>query len=103
MHFFNSQVFPDDHNKNHPWANPLHAESLSDLPPTVIGTAGFDPIRDQGNAFANRLVESGNQVAHFCFESLTHSYLMFGRVSGAAERACETLASELSKMLNSTD
>ena len=103
MHFFNSQVFPDDHNKDHPWANPLHAESLSDLPPTVIGTAGFDPIRDQGNAFANRLVESGNQVAHFCFESLTHSYLMFGRVSGAAERACETLASELSKMLNSTD
>jgi len=81
----------------------LHAESLSDLPPTVIGTAGFDPIRDQGNAFANRLVESGNQVAHFCFESLTHSYLMFGRVSGAAERACETLASELSKMLNRTD
>jgi acetyl esterase len=103
MHFFNSQVFPDDHNKDHPWVNPLHAESLSDLPPTVIGTAGFDPIRDQGNAFANRLVESGNQVAHFCFEGLTHSYLMFGRVSGAAERACETLASELSKMLNRTD
>ena len=100
MHFFNSQVFPNDLNKDHPWANPLHAESLAGLPPTVIGTAGFDPIRDQGNAFANRLAESGNEVIHFCFESLTHSYLMFGRVSNQAERACETLAVALSERLN---
>ena len=100
MHFFNSQVFPNDLNKDHPWANPLHAESLAGLPPTVIGTAGFDPIRDQGNAFASRLAESGNEVMHFCFESLTHSYLMFGRVSNEAERACETLAVALSERLN---
>jgi len=100
MKFFNSQVFPDDLNKDHPWANPLHAESLSGLPSTVIGTAGFDPIRDQGNAFASRLLESGNEVTHFCFESLTHSYLMFGRVSNQAQRACETLAAALSQRLN---
>ena len=103
MHFFNSQVFPNDLNKDHPWANPLHAESLAGLPPTVIGTAGFDPIRDQGNAFASRLAESGNEVTHFCFESLTHSYLMFGRVSNEAERACETLAIALSKRPKTPD
>ena len=101
MHFFNSHVFPNDLNKDHPWANPLYAESLSNLPSTVIGTAGFDPIRDQGNAFASRLLESGNEVTHFCFESLTHSYLVFGRVSNEAERACETLAAALSERLNS--
>ena len=103
MHFFNSQVFPNDLNKDHPWANPLHAESLAGLPSTVVGTAGFDPIRDQGNTFASRLAESGNEVTHFCFERLTHSYLMFGRISNEAERACETLAVALSERLNTPE
>ena len=103
IHFFNSQVFPNKHNQEHPWANPLHAESLAGLPSTVIGTAGFDPIRDQGDAFANRLKKSGNEVTHFFFENLTHSYLMFGRVSNEAERACETLAIALSERLNTPD
>ena len=103
MHFFNSQAFPNGHQIDHPWANPLKAESLADLPATVIGTAGFDPIRDQGNAFAHRLAEAGNEVTHFCFQSLTHSYLMFGRVSKEAERACETLAIALSERLNRPD
>ena len=99
MQFFNSQVFPDDRNKDHPWANPLHAANLSDLPPTIIGTAGFDPIRDQGNAFAQRLKNSGNQVTHHCFKHLTHSFLMFGRVSREAETACLLLADNLSPYL----
>ena len=103
MNFFNSQVFPNDLNKDHPWANPLRAKCVQGLPATIIGTAGFDPIRDQGNAFAARLMDSGNEVTHFCFESLTHSYLMFGRVSNEAERACETLASALSEKLNITN
>ena len=103
MHFFNEQVFPDDREKDSALANPLQVEDLSQLPPTVIGTAGFDPIRDQGNAFAQRLIDAGNEVEHFCFKSLTHSYLMFGRVSRAAEEACETLASSLSKILNRTN
>jgi acetyl esterase len=103
MQFFNSQAFPNDHQIDHPWANPLKAQSLAGLPAIVIGTAGFDPIRDQGNAFAHRLAEAGNDVTHFCFESLTHSYLMFGRVSKEAERACETLAIALSERLNRPD
>lgn len=103
MHFFNEQVFPNDREKDSALANPLLVEDLTKLPPTVIGTAGFDPIRDQGNAFAQRLMDAGNEVRHFCFETLTHSYLMFGRVSRAAEDACETLASSLSEILNRTN
>ncbi len=102
MRFFREHAFPDDREKDSALANPLQVEDLSKLPPTVIGTAGFDPIRDQGNAFAQRLRDAGNEVEHFCFQSLTHSYLMFGRVSRAAGGACETLASSLSKILNRT-
>ena len=100
MEFFNEQVFPNDREKDSPLANPLLVDDLSNFPPTIIGTAGFDPIRDQGNAFAQRLMASGNKVKHYCFDSLTHSYLMFGRVSKAAEDACETLASSLAELLS---
>ena len=99
MHFFNAHVFPNDENIDHDWVNPLHAETLEGLPPTVIGTAGFDPIRDQGNAFAERLEQSGNTVIHHCFTELTHSYLMFGRVSNNVEAACVRLAEDLAQLM----
>lgn len=99
MHFFNAHVFPNDQNIDHDWVNPLRAETLEGLPPTVIGTAGFDPIRDQGNAFAARLEQSGNTVIHHCFTELTHSYLMFGRVSKSAEAACVRLADDLAQLM----
>jgi acetyl esterase len=99
MHFFNAHVFPNDENIDHDWVNPLHAETLEGLPPTVIGTAGFDPIRDQGNAFAERLEQSGTTVIHHCFTELTHSYLMFGRVSNNVEAACVRLAEDLAQLM----
>jgi len=43
----------------HPWASPLHAETLDGLPPTMLLTCGLDPLRDQGRAYAGRLIEHG--------------------------------------------
>ena len=99
MDFFNATVFPDGKDMDHAYANPLHNKDLQNLPPAIIGTAGFDPIRDQGNAYADALKAAGNQVTHYCFGSLTHSYLMMGRVSHAAERACVQLAQDLAQFL----
>lgn len=99
MDFFNATVFPDGTNIDHAYANPLHNDNLRDLPPAVIGTAGFDPIRDQGNAYAAALQAAGNEVTHYCFDSLTHSYLIMGRVSHAAERAGVQLARDLAHYL----
>ena len=45
--------------KLHPWASPLHAETLAGLPPSLVFTCGLDPLRDQGRAYAARLIEHG--------------------------------------------
>ena len=100
MEFFNSYVFPDGRMIDHALANPTDNPDLSGLPPAIVATAGFDPIRDQGNAYAEKLKAAGNQVTHYCFGSLTHSFLSFGGVTRAAEQACEQLARDLSMHLN---
>ena len=99
MEFFNATVFPEGKHIEHPFANPLHNDNLANLPPAIIGTAGFDPIRDQGNDYADRLKAAGNQVTHYCFNSLSHSYLSLGNVSKNAEKAGITLARDLAKII----
>ncbi len=99
MEFFNATVFPEGKHIDHLFANPLHNDNLANLPPAIIGTAGFDPIRDQGNDYADRLKAAGNQVTHYCFTTLSHSYLSLGNVSKNAEKAGITLAQDLAKII----
>jgi acetyl esterase/lipase len=99
MEMFNANVFPNDKNIDHDWANPLHNENLQKLPPAIIATAGFDPVRDQGNEYAEALAAVGNQVTHYCFGELSHSFLCLARVSNPVQKACEQLARDLAAHL----
>ncbi|WP_353200252.1 alpha/beta hydrolase [Sandarakinorhabdus sp.] len=47
-----------------PHASPLFAQTLAGLPPTLINTCGLDPLRDQGRAYAARLIEYGVRVSY---------------------------------------
>ncbi len=100
MTFFNLMAFPEDKNIDHAFANPLLNDNLSNLPPAIIGTAGFDPIRDQGNEYADRLKAAGNQVTHYCFSSLSHSFLAMGNVSVEIEQAGRQLARDLADIIS---
>ncbi|PZN93625.1 MAG: alpha/beta hydrolase [Alphaproteobacteria bacterium] len=48
-----------DHDLMHPHASPLHAPSLAGQPPTLVFTCGLDPLRDQGRAYAAKLIAAG--------------------------------------------
>jgi acetyl esterase len=68
-------------------ASPLRARDFSRLPPACIITAGFDPLRDEGRAYAERLVRSGVAVTYECFEGQIHGFILMGGVIAAANHA----------------
>jgi len=68
-------------------ASPLRAPDLSRLPPAYIVTAGFDPLRDEGRLYAERLAQAGVAVTHECFEGQLHGFIVMGGVIAAANHA----------------
>ncbi|MGH6956395.1 MAG: alpha/beta hydrolase [Caulobacteraceae bacterium] len=75
-----------------PRLSPIKAADLSGLAPAVIATAGFDPLVDQGEAYAKRLKAAGTPVAYRCYDNLAHGFCAFTGVAPAADIACREIA-----------
>ena len=68
-------------------ASPLRARDHSRLPSAYVLTAGFDPLLDQGKAYAERLTQAGVPVVYECFEGQIHGFLPMGGAIAAAGHA----------------
>ena len=82
-------------------ASPLLCENLANLPPAFVMTAGYDPLRDEGLAYAQRLTEAGIRATHICFERQIHGFITMGRVIDEANAAVAICASELKRAVAS--
>ena len=69
--------------------SPLRASSLAGLPPALIVTAGFDPLRDEGEQYANRLRDGGVMVDYACYGGMVHGFLGMGKLIDTAMRAVD--------------
>lgn len=75
MDFFTENYLGPNANPHDPLASPLRAKDLSGLPPAYILTAGYDPLRDEGDAYARRLNEAGVKATHVCAEDMVHGFV----------------------------
>jgi len=87
IEFFRGCYLPE---KKH-WADwrasPLLAASHAGLPPAFVITAGYDPLRDEGREYAERLAQAGVEVAYREYSDMVHGFLLFGGVLDAARTA----------------
>ena len=85
--FWDHYCDPED--RADPKASPLRADDLSGLPPAMVVTSQFDPLRDEGDAYAAALAAAGVPVRHLQCEGQTHTSLgaVDVVVTGAGARA----------------
>jgi acetyl esterase len=95
MQWFVAHYLRNDSDKLDWRASPLLASSLANLPPALIVTAGFDPLCDEGEAYAEALRKAKVAVALARFEGQIHGFANMGRIIADADRAVATAAAAL--------
>ncbi|MGD0502248.1 MAG: alpha/beta hydrolase [Steroidobacteraceae bacterium] len=78
-----------------PRISPLLAEDLSGVPPTIVHTAEFDPLRDEGQDYFRRLSQSGSGLAYTCHPGMIHLFYGLGAVIPYARTALEKMGAEI--------
>lgn len=80
-------------------ASPLYAASHADLPPALVVTAGFDPLRDEGAAYADKLSAAGNSVQYVHFPRMVHGFMTMSGVLDEASVAITMCAAVMRERL----
>lgn len=97
MPFYIASYLGPDGDGTHPLASPLLAPDLSKLPPALVLTAGFDPLRDEGDAYAERLAAAGVPVEHVRHPDMIHGFVSLRGLLDEADEALTDCARQLAK------
>ncbi|RYF13900.1 MAG: alpha/beta hydrolase [Comamonadaceae bacterium] len=81
-------------------ASPLLHADHANLPPALVLTAGYDPLRDEGMQYAHKLSEAGSRATLVNFERQLHGFITMGRVIDEANAAVEICAGQLRSALH---
>ena len=100
MRYFGDAYLRTPQDARHPHASPLHASSLSGLPPALIMTAEFDPLRDQGRAYADALTAAGVPARYLPGPGLIHGFANLTGFVDAAARLMDEAAAWLKTTLH---
>ncbi|MGQ0656414.1 MAG: alpha/beta hydrolase [Betaproteobacteria bacterium] len=85
--YFRANYLPSDAHWSDWRASPLLAASHAGLPPALVVTAGYDPLVDEGRAYADKLRAAGVKVAYREYADMVHGFLLFGGVLDTANAA----------------
>jgi acetyl esterase len=95
VEWYYDQYTPTNVHLGNAYAFPLRARDLSGLPPATVLTAGFDPLRDEGEAYTKRLVTASVEVERLHYESQIHAFLSLYEHIDEGRAAIDDVATRL--------
>ena len=95
MRWFEAHYMPDGCAPDDPRVSMMRANDVSNLPPAYVATAGFDPLRDEGELYAERMREAGVQVALRRYPRLIHGFANLTALCPSARAAMLEVAGAL--------
>jgi acetyl esterase len=99
MEWFWNSYLSDPSDRTDPRACPTLATSLGRCPPTTVVTCGYDPLQDEGDAFARLLDSAGVPLRHVHFDSLPHGFFWTAGSAPAALKALQHVAAEVERLV----
>lgn len=85
--WFQNVYTPNKADRLKPAVSPIYHTDFKNLPPTFILTAEYDPLKDDGTAYANKLMENNNQVWIKDYKGLPHAFINFSQISNESKQA----------------
>ena len=82
-----------------PYASPLRSQRLSHLPPAWVLTAEYDPLADEGTAYARKMNEAGVSVEHTEYKGMIHGFFSFGHILDQGRQAIADACTRLKAAL----
>ena len=95
LEWFNKCYYGSELHRHNPYADPIAACDLSGVAPATVLTAGFDPLRDGGRAYADRLRRDGVEVRHVEYEDMIHGFVSMTDTIDRATEAIDDVAADL--------
>lgn len=99
MRWFLDHYLPHDFDRTDPYLFPLQCKDLRYLPPAVILTAEYDPLRDDGKCFAEQLRKAGVPVYYKCVEGMMHGFTVMYKRLDKAKSAIKEAAFHIKALL----
>lgn len=87
MDWFFDQYVPEGHDAADPYLSPLSATDLSGLPKALVITAGFDPLKDEGKAYADKLNAAGVRATYKDYPGMVHGFFNMSGVLDEGKKA----------------
>lgn len=96
LKFYESQYFPKDIDRKNPFVSPFFIEDFKDIPTTYMITSECDPVRDEDEAFIEKLKKGNVKVKHQRFDGTFHGFIYFSTISKKAIEAIDSISVALS-------
>jgi acetyl esterase len=103
MRFYWDAYVPNEADRMQPYVSPMRAASLAGLPAALVITAEYDPLRDEGEAYAKKLAQAGVPVTQSRYPGMIHAFFRFTNVMDSARAAVAEVVAALEKAWTTCD